>query len=255
MRINLFGKAFRMCKRLLKVFNTIYCKMLGNNSCKIRKEWIQAQAARVPNDSKVLLVGAESSSYHNNFFHCSCITQNFLQKSNLANGENDSDSCYIIPEETENYDVVLYSEGNELIFSPITVLHEISRILKTGGKLIFTASFGRNQKPFYFYGSYSKLWYENIFPKLGLDIEFLDPYVGLFGHAVELLWRGNNIVHEIRQRGLPGKILASLVQFFCFNVPTIILAEFERKILKEDYALEFLCIAKKIDNSYEKIFT
>jgi SAM-dependent methyltransferase len=133
-----------------------------------RDSWVKKEAAKIKNNAKVLDIGAGSSPYRDYFRHTNYFTQDFSQLENYqlrGNGYSQIDfisDIRNIPVENDSFDVILCTEVFEHIPYPIESLKEISRILKSGGILLFTAPLGSglHQQPFHFYGGYTPFWYD-----------------------------------------------------------------------------------------------
>jgi len=233
----------------LKAFNFEFCKDLSDSLWKNRGAWVEKQAAKVPAGSKVLDVGAGACQYKPLFKDCEYTAQDFAQTPNMTYGQIDVVSDITkIPLKSDSYDVVLCSEVFEHIPYPEKALQEIVRLMKPGGKLIFSAPLGsgQHQQPYHYFGGYTRFWYEKFFPENGLRIDSLTPNGGLYGHITEMLWRSQPSVLEFtRSRGLLGKLLAYWLQIIVYNIPTIVLWKFEKKTTIEDFTVCFLVTATK----------
>lgn len=243
------GQQFVRVRKLLRVFDVAYCEARSHDLWKRRMTWVRNQASLVPAGSTVLDVGAGQCLYRDSFDHCKYITQDFEQTPNFAYGTIDivSDICKI-PLADASVDVVLCSEVFEHIPYPIDALREITRLLRPGGRLIFSAPLGsgQHQVPYHFYGGYTRFWYEKFFPECGLRIDSLNPNGGLFGHLVELLWRSQQyVVPPFRSKGGLARFASMLLQLLVYNIPTVVLSELERGQVIEDFTVCFLCTATK----------
>ena len=150
---------------------------------KRRDKWMIKQANNIPNDSKVLDVGAGGCPHRKLFSHCEYFTQDFVQLSNvqIQNQEGYGKIDFVsdilnIPVPDKSYDVILCTEVIEHIPDPISAIKEISRILKPGGTLLITAPLqsGLHQEPYHFYGGYTKYWYQKFLTEnnfYDIDIE------------------------------------------------------------------------------------
>lgn len=237
-------------KNIGRCFNSEYCKELSDTLWKSRVEWIKSQAKKVPAQSKVLDVGAGDGAYKSYFKNCEYVAQDFLQTPDLAYGKIDVVSDITnIPLRSNEFDVILCSEVFEHIPYPEKSLKEIVRLLKPGGKLIFSAPLGsgQHQQPYHFYGGYTRFWYEKFFPDNGLKIDSLIPNGGQYGHTAELLWRSQpQIIEYFHSKGIIGRFLAYWVQILVYNLPTVVLWSFEKKQVIEDFTPGFFVTATKV---------
>lgn len=140
-----------------------------------RDAWIAAQAALLPDGSRVLDAGAGSCPYRVLFSHCDYETQDF---SNLHNeqlrhggyGEIDY-VCDVaaIPVPENYFDAILCTEVLEHVPDPVKVIYEFARILKPEGKLILTAPLGSgiHQEPYHYYGGYTPFWFDKYLGEAG----------------------------------------------------------------------------------------
>lgn len=148
-----------------------------------RDKWMMKHANNIPDDSKILDIGAGGCPYKKLFSHCEYYSQDFVQLSpsqiqdKTGYGKIDY-VCDIldIPVSDNSFDFIICTEVIEHVPDPISVIKEISRILKPGGTLLITAPLqsGLHQEPYHFYGGFTKYWYlkflsENNFS--GIDIE------------------------------------------------------------------------------------
>jgi SAM-dependent methyltransferase len=235
--------------RLLKyMFSTRYCEQISDTLWQRRVAWTQEQCAGVPNNSKVLDVGAGTGIYRENFAHCEYYAQDFAKTPDLPYGSLDTISDIVaLPFASNTFDVVICTEVFEHILYPFESLREIQRVLKPNGQLIFSAPLGsgHHQVPYHFYGGYTRFWYEKVFPDTGLRLDSIEPCGGLYGHIIELLWRGRYRI-ENKYAWQNWYLYRGIKQFFVYNVPTVILWEFEKQKLIEDFTVGFLVRATKV---------
>jgi len=156
-----------------------------------RDLWVKSQAAKIPEGSRVLDVGAGSAPYRNLFAHCEYKTHDFakLESEQLLDKSGYSGIDYVsdilsIPVRDASFDAILCTEVLEHVPRPIDATHELARILKPGGKLILTAPLGSglHQEPFHFYGGYTPHWYKKFLPEAGFENIVVEPSGGFFKH-------------------------------------------------------------------------
>jgi len=156
-----------------------------------RDAWVIKQASLVPANSLVIDIGAGSCPYRQYFSHCDYKTQDFASLSpeqlRGANGYDKIDylsDATNIPVNDGSFDVILCTEVLEHLPDPIKVIHEFSRILKSGGKLLLTAPLGSgiHQEPYHFYGGYTPYWYQKFLTESGFSDISVEPNGGFFKH-------------------------------------------------------------------------
>jgi ubiquinone/menaquinone biosynthesis C-methylase UbiE len=156
-----------------------------------RDHWVAQQALLMPNQSKILDVGAGSCPYRQHFDHCDYKTQDFasLAPEQLRGRTGYGAIDYLcditqIPVLEDSFDAVLCTEVLEHVPEPIKVVHEFSRILRPGGKLLLTAPLGSgvHQEPYHFYGGYTPFWYQKFLTEAGFSDILVEPNGGFFKH-------------------------------------------------------------------------
>lgn len=238
--------------QILKVFSYNYCRALADEMWKKRVSWTRAQAAAVKPGSIVLDIGAGISFYKNDFAHCTYVAHDFarLKETKYQSLDVISD-INNIPLPDEFADVIICTEVFEHIPYPLLALKEINRLLKTNGLLILTAPLGsgQHQKPYHFYGGYTRFFYEKFLPDNGFNITSLEANGGIYGHMIEKLWRTNEDLNKHREKGFFGKVYARILQTFIYNIPTLYFDKMEKIKQDEDFTVGFLVTAKKISKS------
>jgi ubiquinone/menaquinone biosynthesis C-methylase UbiE len=182
-----------------------------------RDEWIAQQAAKIPPGSRVLDVGAGRGPYRKLFAHCRYEAHDFGEEPATVGHYTSLDhvsDVLAIPVSNASFDVIVCTEVLEHVPEPIRAVHEFSRILKSGGKLILTAPLGSHlhQEPFHFYGGYTPHWYYRFLPEAGFTIQSLTPNAGFFSFLAQESARFSALLDPRRTGGLPfGRRLAATV--------------------------------------------
>jgi ubiquinone/menaquinone biosynthesis C-methylase UbiE len=156
-----------------------------------RDRWVQAQAAKIPEGSRVLDVGAGSCPYRRFFAHCEYKSHDLaqLQPEQLSSRRGYGDIDYVsdilsIPVPEGSHDVILCTEVLEHVPDPVGAIREFARILRPGGHLILTAPLGSglHQKPYHFYGGFTSYWYRKFLTEAGFEDITIQPNGGFFKH-------------------------------------------------------------------------
>jgi len=158
-----------------------------------RREWVAAQAARLPAGTRILDVGAGVGQYRPLFAHCAYQTQDFGQEPATIGKYTPLDyECEItdIPVPDATFDAVICTEVLEHVPHPIEALAEMARILKPGGRLLLTAPLGSHlhQEPFHYYGGYTPHWYKRFLAENGFEVESIvrnEGFFSLFGQEAQ----------------------------------------------------------------------
>jgi SAM-dependent methyltransferase len=156
-----------------------------------RDGWVKRQATLVDPGSRVLDLGAGGCPYRNWFSHCVYQSQDFvaLKPEQLRDYSGYGKIDYVcdataIPVQDGSFDVALCTEVLEHVPDPVKVVTEISRILKSGGKLLLTAPLGSglHQLPYHFYGGYTPCWYQKFLTEAGFSDIHIEANGGFFKH-------------------------------------------------------------------------
>ena len=118
---------------------------------------------------------------------------NLLNKDNQKKYLTDDDKKYIEAQlkENESFDAILCTEVLEHILYPIEAIKELSRLLKTDGKLILTAPFCSltHFAPYHFVSGFNQYWYNEILPQFNLEIISMESYGNYFEYLGQELHR------------------------------------------------------------------
>jgi SAM-dependent methyltransferase len=150
-----------------------------------RREWVAAQAKKLPPGSRVLDVGAGPGQYRELFAHCEYRTQDFGQEPGTIGRYTQLDyesDITAIPVDSASFDAIVCTEVIEHVPDPVAAIREMSRILKPGGRVFLTAPLASflHQEPYHFYGGYTPYWYRRFLPEVGIDVEEIESNQGFF---------------------------------------------------------------------------
>jgi len=158
-------------------------RMLAFNSSRYRL-WQEnaAFAALVPNGALVLDAGSGDAPYKNLFQHAQYESADF-EKVNKTYAP----STYVcdlksIPVKDCRFDFIIFNQVMEHLPDPQLVLAELYRVLKAGGKMIYTGPlfYEEHEQPYDFY-RYTQFGLRHLFNSTGFLIERLDWLEGYFG--------------------------------------------------------------------------
>ncbi|NJP07839.1 MAG: class I SAM-dependent methyltransferase [Chloroflexaceae bacterium] len=163
---------------------SLYSSIYAYNGYK-RYQWVANQARKLPENTRILDVGAGRGRYRELFTHCAYRAHDFGQEPGTIGSytQLDYESDIIsIPVPDESFDAILCTEVLEHVPEPIKAVHELARILRPNGTLLLSAPLGSflHQEPYHFYGGYTPYWYEKFLPEAGFTIQSIDANGGFF---------------------------------------------------------------------------
>jgi SAM-dependent methyltransferase len=155
------------------------------NSSRVRLARVNADfASSIPSGSLVLDAGAGTSPYRDLFRHTHYESADFQMV--------DRDyvpSTYVcdlkhIPVEDARFDYIVFNQVMEHLPEPKKVLRELHRVLKPGGRMIYSGPFffEEHEQPYDFY-RYTRFGLEHLFSEARFNVEELDWLEGFFGTA------------------------------------------------------------------------
>jgi SAM-dependent methyltransferase len=149
-----------------------------------------------------------------------------------------------IPVEDASFDTVLCTEVLEHIPYPDQAIKEISRILKSGGKLILTAPFQSmtHFAPFHFCTGFNIYWYKKILANNGLEIISSNRNGNYFDCLCQELVRSPLVLKKYSKIGLLSYLL------YLATIPTIVLLYLMSKLTNgsdEQMTFGYHILAKK----------
>jgi SAM-dependent methyltransferase len=145
-----------------------------------------------------------------------------------------------LPFDNEMYDTVLLSDVLEHIRQPHNLISEISRILKTNGKLIMNVPFFYNlhETPYDYY-RYTEFGLRFLVESNGLEVIILNPIGGFPDVISDLLGKFSNSIPFL------GKWLVRLIHLHANCCRRIWLWKILREKTKRRYPLGYFLIAEK----------
>ena len=190
---------------------------LINHSSHMRNAWVAKKASEVPKDALVLDAGAGECQYKSLFKHANYKSQDFVgyqgtnsgpQRESWKYGEIDIVSDIAsIPVVSGTFDVVLCTEVLEHVPNPIDAIHEFSRVLKSGGRLLLSAPLGAglHQEPHHYYGGFTPHFYKKFLEEVGFEDIKIIPLGGLLKHVAQETHRVARIIGSDKN-ALPASI-------------------------------------------------
>jgi SAM-dependent methyltransferase len=179
-------------------------ELLDFNSSRYRL-WQEnaAFAASVPSGALVLDAGAGDAPYKSLFLHAKYESADFEKVRKM-----DASSTYVcdlqsIPVENCRFDFIVFNQVMEHLPEPKLVLAELYRVLKPGGKMIYTAPlfFEEHQQPYDFY-RYTQFGLRYLFSSTGFEIQRIDWLEGYFATvAYQLSSMARYLPSEARHLG------------------------------------------------------
>lgn len=169
------------------------------NSSRSRLQWVNAEfAAAIPSGALVLDAGAGTAPYRELFSHTRYETADFQKVD-----KDYAESTYVcdlsaIPVEGDRFDFIVFNQVMEHLPEPKTVLREFYRVLKPGGKIIYTGPlfYAEHEQPYDFY-RYTQFGLRYLFADTGYELEKLEWLEGYYGTVAYQF--------ETMSRDLPAK--------------------------------------------------
>ncbi len=158
-------------------------RALAFNSSRHRL-WLEnaAFAATIPPGAAVLDAGSGRSPYRELFRHACYESADFQKVDKTATGSTYTCDLASIPVEDGRFDCVVFNQVMEHLPEPKQVLAELRRVLRTGGRMIYTGPlfYEEHEQPYDFY-RYTQFGLRHLFGAAGFSIERLDWLEGYFG--------------------------------------------------------------------------
>lgn len=139
-------------------------------------------AASIPAGARVLDAGSGNAPYRPLFRHARYESADFEKVDKPYAPSTHVCDLKSIPVEDARFDFVVFNQVMEHLPSPLPVLEELHRVLKPGGKLIYTGPlfYEEHEQPYDFY-RYTQYGLRHLFSAAGFAIDRLDWLEGYFG--------------------------------------------------------------------------
>jgi SAM-dependent methyltransferase len=136
----------------------------------------------VPPGARVLDAGSGSAPYQPLFDHARYESADFHQADRPYAPATHVCDLSAIPVEGSWFDYVVFNQVMEHLSDPGAVLDELFRVLRPGGKMIYSGPlfFEEHEVPYDFY-RYTQYGLRHLFGRAGFEIERLDWLEGYFG--------------------------------------------------------------------------
>jgi SAM-dependent methyltransferase len=161
----------------------------STNSSRVHLERLnRAVALQVPAGALVLDAGAGSGMYKTLFDHTCYESADFMQVDKQYGEITYVCDLASIPVEDERFDFILFNQTMEHLKEPKLVLRELTRVLKSGGRVLYTGPlfYEEHEQPHDYY-RYTQFALRYLFGEVGLIIErleWLEGYLGTLGYQL-----------------------------------------------------------------------
>lgn len=229
-------------------------RLLDFNSSRFRL-WQEnsAFAQLVPNGAMVLDAGAGKAPYRELFQHAQYESADFEKVA-----KSYAPSTYVcdlanIPVESGRFDFIVFNQVMEHLPEPKLVLAELYRVLKPGGKMIYTGPlfYEEHEQPYDFY-RYTQYGLRYLLSSVGFVIErmdWLEGYFGTVGYQLNSMARCLSCNPQDLGGGIPGYVLAPLVMIlklvYCASSILFHRLETRAKFKKHGYPKNYVAIVTK----------
>lgn len=158
-----------------------------------------------------------------------------------------------IPVEDGRFDAVVFNQVMEHLPDPASVLSELHRVLKPGGRMIYTGPlFYEEHETPYDYFRYTRYGLRHLFSEAGFTIERLDwleGYLGTVAYQLNRIGRNLPVSPADLGGGLAGLALAPVALFTRLSAavlaPLFHRAEVRAKYTRRGYPKNYVAILRK----------
>ncbi|MBR1151579.1 class I SAM-dependent methyltransferase [Bradyrhizobium sp. JYMT SZCCT0428] len=238
----------------MSIVDRVFGASIPRNSSRARLNIeMERFAAAVAGNALVLDAGAGSHPYKTFFKHAKYESADF-EEFDGVNGK----TTYVcdltsIPVEGDRFDYVIFIQVMEHVPQPALVLKELFRVLKPGGKLLYTGPlyYEEHLQPYDFY-RYTQFGLKFLFSGAGFSVDRLDWLEGYFGTAayqLNSIWRHLPSKPSDIGGGFFGFFLSPFLMVLRLESAALSIffhwLEMKRKVTQKGYPKNYVAILSK----------
>ena len=182
-------------------------------------------AAETPAGARVLDAGAGEAPYRPLFAHCEYRTQDWPGSPHAgAQGSDIVADLHALPDDVGEFDLIVCTEVLEHVEDPVTVVGELRRVLKPGGRLLVTVPFvGALHEEPYDFSRFTDRGLRSTLERGGLTIEAIRPLTGFWSTLAHVLRFAGLATNRLDEPPRPaGRALAAIA--LALSVPLAAIA-------------------------------